>query len=300
MADGILPTLSVAENLLLGPHRFVLTGPLGYDPERVVAMAAARRSPSTRIAPPRPRDRGAPSGGNIQKILIARALALGAARDTARPPRAQPVPRARHPDHDIRAALPASDGEPRARGGVLLVSSRSRRAPPDCHRILVMFHGALVADLSAEAFDPYRIGRLMAGAGHRMRSLAAIGSRRCRRPPRRARALMGGDSRQRLRHVPLVSLGSLNGLSQTLNKTCPLLLGGLAVGLALRAGYFNIGVDGQIYAGAIAATGLALGAGGLPAVVCCPRSSSSAPSVALPSPRCPVCCGPAGRSTRSS
>ncbi len=54
------------------------------------------------------------------------------------------------------------------------------------------------------------------------------------------------------------SLGSLVGFGQTLNKMSPLLLGGLAVALGLRAGCFNIGVDGQIYAGAIAATGLAL------------------------------------------
>ncbi len=54
------------------------------------------------------------------------------------------------------------------------------------------------------------------------------------------------------------SLGTASGFAQTLNKMCPLLLGGLAVGVALRSGYFNIGVDGQIYAGAIAATGVAL------------------------------------------
>jgi len=82
--------------------------------------------------------------------------------------------------------------------------------------------------------------------------------------------VMGGDPGSALGTFLWSSLGSLNGLSQTLNKTCPLLLGGLAVGLALRAGFFNIGVDGQIYAGAIAATGLALGAGGLPAVLLLP------------------------------
>jgi simple sugar transport system ATP-binding protein len=46
---------------------------------------------------------------------------------------------------------------------VLLVSSDLDELLQIADRILVMFHGALVADLSAEAFDPYRIGRLMAG-----------------------------------------------------------------------------------------------------------------------------------------
>jgi general nucleoside transport system permease protein len=82
--------------------------------------------------------------------------------------------------------------------------------------------------------------------------------------------VIGGDPGSALGTFLWSSLGSLGGLSQTLNKACPLLLGGLAVALALRAGYFNIGVDGQIYAGAIAATGLALGAVWLPAVLLLP------------------------------
>jgi len=81
---------------------------------------------------------------------------------------------------------------------------------------------------------------------------------------------LGGNPASALGTFFWSSLGSPGGLSQTMNKTCPLLLGGLAVGLAMRAGYFNIGVDGQIYTGAIAATGLALGAGSLPAVLLLP------------------------------
>jgi simple sugar transport system permease protein len=67
------------------------------------------------------------------------------------------------------------------------------------------------------------------------------------------------------------SLGSLTGLAQTLNKTCPLLLTGLSVALALRGGFFNIGGDGQIYAGAILGTGLAFALGpGVSAIVMLP------------------------------
>jgi ABC-type uncharacterized transport system permease subunit len=76
-------------------------------------------------------------------------------------------------------------------------------------------------------------------------------------------AVMRGDVLGAYRTFLWSSLGTAGGVAQTLNKMCPLLLGGLAVGLAMRAGYFNIGVDGQIYAGAIAATGLALALDGV-------------------------------------
>jgi ABC-type uncharacterized transport system permease subunit len=77
-------------------------------------------------------------------------------------------------------------------------------------------------------------------------------------------AALGGDAAGALAGLFRASLGSAAGLGQTLNKTTPLLLGSLAVLLGLRAGVFNIGVDGQIYAGAVAATGVAFLLAGLP------------------------------------
>jgi simple sugar transport system permease protein len=52
--------------------------------------------------------------------------------------------------------------------------------------------------------------------------------------------------------------------SATLVRAVPLILIGLGIALAFRAGTFNIGAEGQFYAGAIAATWLGLHAGGLP------------------------------------
>lgn len=85
-------------------------------------------------------------------------------------------------------------------------------------------------------------------------------------------ALVGGDVRAAYATVVRVSMGSVVGVGQTLNKMTPLLLATLAVVLAFSGGYFNIGVDGQIYLGAIAATGAAFlfGGTGLPAVVVVP------------------------------
>jgi len=67
------------------------------------------------------------------------------------------------------------------------------------------------------------------------------------------------------------SLGSLGGFGQTLNKATPLVLGALAVAFAMRGGFLNVGVDGQIYLGAICATGVAFALGtGAPALLAVP------------------------------
>ena len=54
------------------------------------------------------------------------------------------------------------------------------------------------------------------------------------------------------------SLGTANGITKSLENTTPLLLAGVAVFLALRAGLFNIGAEGQFLVGALACTTIAL------------------------------------------
>ena len=54
------------------------------------------------------------------------------------------------------------------------------------------------------------------------------------------------------------SLGTPRGLAQSLANTTPLLLAGVAVFLALRAGLFNIGAEGQFLVGALACASVAL------------------------------------------
>lgn len=49
------------------------------------------------------------------------------------------------------------------------------------------------------------------------------------------------------------AFGSWSGLAKTLGKATPLVLSGLAVTIGLRAGLFNIGVQGQLVMGAFAA-----------------------------------------------
>jgi simple sugar transport system permease protein len=63
------------------------------------------------------------------------------------------------------------------------------------------------------------------------------------------------------------SLGNARVLSGTLKETTPLLIAGLAVFLALRAGMFNIGVEGQLLLGAACAAAVALRVPGMGGVI---------------------------------
>ena len=56
------------------------------------------------------------------------------------------------------------------------------------------------------------------------------------------------------------AFGSLFALSETLTRAIPLMFTGLAVTVAFRARLFNIGAEGQLYAGAIAAVAVGGGA----------------------------------------
>ncbi len=60
------------------------------------------------------------------------------------------------------------------------------------------------------------------------------------------------------------SIGSRNGWGETLVKTVPLLLAGLGAAFAFRARIFNIGIEGQLYAGALGAAIVGLFLGQLP------------------------------------
>src|SRR2546425_13309136 len=66
------------------------------------------------------------------------------------------------------------------------------------------------------------------------------------------------------------ALGSSFAIEQTMIKAIPLMLTGLGVALAFTMGLWNIGAEGQLVAGALAASWVAL-TGSLPALVMLPR-----------------------------
>ena len=94
--------------------------------------------------------------------------------------------------------------------------------------------------------------------GHRAAALATSSPTRSTRSPPPARPV--GDAyvalfQGAIFNPTLAANGTLTGylypLSETLVNATPLIVGGLSVGLAFRAGLFNIGGQGQIIIGAI-------------------------------------------------
>ena len=60
------------------------------------------------------------------------------------------------------------------------------------------------------------------------------------------------------------SLGSMHALSETVTAAIPLVLSGLGIGLAFRAGLFNIGAEGQMVVGGLATAVASFAMTGLP------------------------------------
>lgn len=66
------------------------------------------------------------------------------------------------------------------------------------------------------------------------------------------------------------ALGTRFNLLETFVKASPLLMTGLAVAFAFRAKFWNIGAEGQLLAGALAATILGVSLGGIPKILVLP------------------------------
>ena len=63
------------------------------------------------------------------------------------------------------------------------------------------------------------------------------------------------------------SVGSISAISETLTASIPLVLAGLGIGLAFRAGLFNIGAEGQMVIGGLAAAIASFSITGLPMAI---------------------------------
>ena len=63
------------------------------------------------------------------------------------------------------------------------------------------------------------------------------------------------------------SFGSLNAVSETLTAAAPLTLAGLGIAIAFRAGLFNIGAEGQVIVGGVAAVVVGFSFAGMPPII---------------------------------
>jgi len=76
--------------------------------------------------------------------------------------------------------------------------------------------------------------------------------------------LLGTNPLQAYSAMVVGAFGSTNSLADSLVKATPLLFVGLGICIAFRGGVLNIGGEGQLVAGAVAATAVALSLPGLP------------------------------------
>ena len=80
----------------------------------------------------------------------------------------------------------------------------------------------------------------------------------------------GGNLWKSYFHLFYGALGSKYNVLETFVKASPLIFTGLAVAFAFRAKFWNIGAEGQLYFGALAATILGTGAITLPPLLMIP------------------------------
>ena len=93
--------------------------------------------------------------------------------------------------------------------------------------------------------------------------------------------LLGSDPIEAYSALIRGALGNVSGITQTLTKATPLLLVGLGICIAFRGGVINIGGEGQIVVGALAATAFAVGFGKLPGLILLPLTLLSGAAAGL-------------------
>ena len=142
---GLAPGMTLAENFFLGRQREL--APRGWIDTRAVHARCAEQLARFDVRPPEPdASMHALSGGNQQKLLVARELSRPGlvALLVAQPTRGVDFHAARTIHEQLREAA--------ARGvGVLLVSSDLDELRLLSHRIVVLYRGAVTAELAPDA-----------------------------------------------------------------------------------------------------------------------------------------------------
>ena len=158
LGDGFLPTANVAQNLILGAHRGAPYARGGFLNWQTIFRAGRDLISEYGIRTSGPGDVGGNlSGGNIQRVLVARAF--------ARPSR---LLIAHNPTRGLDiASMEFVYGKLLERkdqgGATLLLSEDLDELLLLCDRIGVIYRGELVGILERGTFDRYRIGQMMSG-----------------------------------------------------------------------------------------------------------------------------------------
>ena len=158
LVDGILPTMSLAENIILGYHRLFARGLFKLIDYEAVRRESREAIARYRIVAPDENVRaGRLSGGNIQKLLIARTL--------SRKPKVLVA-------HNMTRGLDIATTnfilkellDLKSRGtAILYISEDLDELMTISDRIAVMYKGRIVRVFEKGEFDKYSIGRMMMG-----------------------------------------------------------------------------------------------------------------------------------------
>jgi simple sugar transport system ATP-binding protein len=155
--DSVVPGLSVAQHVALDDLPGVRKG-LGIDWSKVSTRLAARNEASGLRAADGTRKLATLSGGNIQRVMLVRALAGPAALVVAAyPSRGLDIATTRRTQELLL--------ERRAEGsGVLVISEDLDELFELSDRIIVLHGGRIVGTVVPSESDRYEVGRLMLGA----------------------------------------------------------------------------------------------------------------------------------------
>ncbi|AMB58418.1 ABC transporter ATP-binding protein [Microterricola viridarii] len=171
--EGSAIAMSITENIMLGHHRNPPIGAASGLGRGWMSLAAARTMATDLIQAYDVRTSGeslpvgALSGGNAQKVVVARELAHNA-----------PLLIAEQPTQGVDVgAIEAIHGRlldyRNSGGAILLVSHEISELMALADRILVMFSGAVVAEFDRQEATVELIGAALAGAGNAAQAQAA-------------------------------------------------------------------------------------------------------------------------------
>ncbi len=157
--QGILPDLSLAMNLILGPHNVLFGKGILFKSKQVNALAEKAISEYRILAPNVEIECRLLSGGNIQKVLLARAFLQGSLVEPVlliafNPTRGLDVMSSEFVHEKLIEHRKAGHS-------VLLISEDLDESLQMCDRIYVMYQGKVAAEFLRDEFDPYEIGGYM-------------------------------------------------------------------------------------------------------------------------------------------
>lgn len=158
--DATLPAMPLYENVVLGLHREVFPG-MAYRPDSARALANAAIAEYEIKAPNAEVPVAYLSGGNMQKVIVARAVQHAGRHKPALVVAANPTR-----GLDVRTVRLVHDRlrEIAAGGGaVMLLSEDLDELMAECHTISVIYQGKVVGRFVGPDYDRYTLGEAMLG-----------------------------------------------------------------------------------------------------------------------------------------